>query len=78
MGTYQLGLQPMGVPQQLEYQTTNDMKTLKFLLLTVLLSLNFVSCDPPSVNEEVGVEKVETLGLSTEEEPGSQEEVEEL
>ncbi|WP_299443628.1 hypothetical protein [uncultured Aquimarina sp.] len=54
----------MGVPQQLEYQTTNDMKTLKFLLLTVLLSLNFVSCDPPSVNEELGVEEVETLGFT--------------
>ncbi len=64
MGTYQLGLQPMGVPQQLEYQTTNNMKTLKFLLLAVLLGLNFVSCDPPSINEEVGVEQVETKTLS--------------
>ncbi len=64
MGTYQLGLQPMGVPQQLEYQTTNDMKTLKFLLLTVLLSLNFVSCDPPTINEEVGVEEVETTSFT--------------
>ncbi|WP_299260021.1 hypothetical protein [uncultured Aquimarina sp.] len=32
------------------------MKTLKFLLVAVLLGLNLVSCDPPSVNEEVGVE----------------------
>ncbi len=68
MGTYQLGLQPMGVPQQLEYQTTNNMKTLKFLLLAVLLGLNFVSCDPPSINEEVGVEKVETKSLQLTEE----------
>ena len=64
MGTYQLGLQPMGVPQQLEYQTTNNMKTLKFLLLAVLLGLNFVSCDPPSVNEEVGVEQVEETSFT--------------
>ncbi len=64
MGTYQLGLQPMGVPQQLEYQTTNNMKTLKFLLLAVLLGLNFVSCDPPSINEEVGVEQVEKTSFT--------------
>ncbi len=53
----------MGVPQQLEYQTTNNMKTLKFLLLAVLLGLNFVSCDPPTLQEEVGVEQVETSSL---------------
>ncbi|WP_405205235.1 hypothetical protein [Aquimarina sp. LLG6339-5] len=44
------------------------MKTLKFLLLAVLLGLNFVSCDPPSINEEVGVEKVETKSLQLTEE----------
>ncbi|MHA7058669.1 hypothetical protein ACWGOQ_0015700 [Aquimarina sp. M1] len=43
------------------------MKTLKFLLLAVLLGLNLVSCDPPSINEEVGVENVETLGFSEDE-----------
>lgn len=67
MGTYQLGLQPMGVPQQLEYQTTNNMKTLRFLLLAVLLGLNFVSCDPPSINEEVGVEQVEKTSFTEDE-----------
>lgn len=72
MGTYQLGLQPMGVPQQLEYQTTNNMKTLKFLLLAVLLGLNFVSCDPPSINEEVGVEQVEKTSFT---EDGEEEDV---
>ncbi|AXT52726.1 hypothetical protein D1818_18555 [Aquimarina sp. BL5] len=54
----------MGVPQQLEYQTTNNMKTLKFLLLAVLLGLNLVSCDPPTLQEEVGVEEVETTSLT--------------
>ncbi|WP_299218486.1 hypothetical protein [uncultured Aquimarina sp.] len=39
------------------------MKTLKFLLLAVLLGLNFVSCDPPTLQEEVGVEQVETSSL---------------
>ncbi len=54
----------MGVPQQLEYQTTNNMQTLKFLLLAVLLGLNLVSCDPPSVNEEVGVEETQSLDFT--------------
>ncbi|WP_155839769.1 hypothetical protein [Aquimarina latercula] len=40
------------------------MKTLKFLLLAVLLGLNFVSCDPPSINEEVGVEQVEKTSFT--------------
>jgi len=58
----------MGVPQQLEYQTTNNMKTLKFLLLAVLLGLNLVSCDPPTLQEEIGVEEVETTSLTEDDE----------
>ncbi len=58
----------MGVPQQLEYQTTNNMKTLKYLLLAVLLGLNLVSCDPPTLQEEVGVEEVETTSLTEDDE----------
>ncbi|WP_298309800.1 hypothetical protein [uncultured Aquimarina sp.] len=58
----------MGVPQQLEYQTTNNMKTLKFLLLAVLLGFNLVSCDPPTLQEEVGVEEVETTSLTEDDE----------
>ncbi|MBQ4802627.1 hypothetical protein J8L88_07130 [Aquimarina sp. MMG015] len=48
------------------------MKTLKFLLLAVLLGLNFVSCDPPSINEEVGVEQVEKTSFT---EDGEEEDV---
>ncbi|WP_299312770.1 hypothetical protein [uncultured Aquimarina sp.] len=40
------------------------MQTLKFLLLAVLLGLNLVSCDPPSVNEEVGVEETQSLDFT--------------
>ncbi len=63
----------MGVPQQLEYQTTNNMKTLKYLLLAVLLGLNFVSCDPPTLQEEVGVEQVETSSLQPTEDEDEEE-----
>ncbi|MFD2562743.1 hypothetical protein [Aquimarina rubra] len=44
------------------------MKTLKYVLLAVLLGLNLVSCDPPSVNDEVGVEQLETTSLQPTEE----------
>ncbi|MDH7447752.1 hypothetical protein [Aquimarina sp. 2201CG14-23] len=40
------------------------MKTLKYILLAVLLGFNLVSCDPPSVNDEVGIEEVETSVLT--------------
>ncbi|WP_298544581.1 hypothetical protein [uncultured Aquimarina sp.] len=44
------------------------MKTLKYLLLAVLLGLNLVSCDPPTLQEEVGVEEVETTSLTEDDE----------
>lgn len=53
----------MGVPQQLEYinhKTTNNMKTLRFILLAILLGVNLVSCEPPTIEDEIGVEEVET------------------
>jgi len=47
------------------------MKTLRHILLALLLALNFVSCDPPTIHEEIGVEQVETQSLFTEEESGT-------
>lgn len=35
------------------------MKTLKYILLAILLGINLVSCEPPPVNEEVGIDQVE-------------------
>ncbi|MCK8520156.1 hypothetical protein M0D21_01185 [Aquimarina sp. D1M17] len=35
------------------------MKTLKYILLAILLGINLVSCDPPSISEEVGIEEVD-------------------
>jgi len=61
----------MGVPQQLEYinhKTTNNMKTLRFILLAILLGVNLVSCEPPTIQDEIGVEEVETkISLSEDE-----------
>ncbi|WP_226294103.1 hypothetical protein [Aquimarina algicola] len=37
------------------------MKTLLHIFLGILLVLNFVSCDPPAVNEELGIDQVETV-----------------
>ncbi|GAA0730721.1 hypothetical protein GCM10009430_42170 [Aquimarina litoralis] len=59
----------MGVPQQLEYinhKTTNNMKTLRFILLAILLGVNLVSCEPPTIQDEIGVEEVETKVSLTE------------
>jgi len=44
------------------------MKNLKFLLVTVLLGLSLVSCDPPPVHSEVGVDEVEKTSLRLTEE----------
>lgn len=60
----------MGVPQQLEYinhKTTNNMKTLRFILLAILLGVNLVSCEPPTIQDEIGVEEIETKVSLTEE-----------
>ncbi|WP_219010328.1 hypothetical protein [Aquimarina litoralis] len=44
------------------------MKTLRFLLLAILLGVNLVSCEPPTIQDEIGVEEVETTSLAPEEE----------
>ncbi len=38
------------------------MKTLKYILLAILLGVNLVSCDPPTLSEEVGIEEVDLQG----------------
>ncbi len=35
------------------------MKTLKYILPAILLGINLVSCDPPSISEEIGIEEVD-------------------
>jgi len=35
------------------------MKTLKYVLLAVLLGINLISCEAPPLSEEVGIEEVE-------------------
>ncbi|WP_158597739.1 hypothetical protein [Aquimarina sp. AD10] len=44
------------------------MKTLKYVLLAVLLGINLISCEAPPLNEEVGIEKVEVEAFLTEDE----------
>ncbi|WP_378178237.1 hypothetical protein [Aquimarina sp. SS2-1] len=43
------------------------MKNLRYILLAILLGLNFVSCEPPTINDEIGVEEVETTSLTEDE-----------
>lgn len=38
------------------------MTTFKYILIAILLGINFVSCDPPSVNDEIGIEQTEVQG----------------
>lgn len=40
------------------------MKTLRYILLAVLLGFNLVSCDPPAISDEVNVEKVERVSIT--------------
>jgi len=54
------------------------MKTLKYILLAVLLGINLVSCEPPTIENEIGVEEVETKMFLTEEESGEIEAEEDL
>ncbi|WP_157766107.1 hypothetical protein [Aquimarina aggregata] len=42
------------------------MKTLKYVLLAVLLGINLISCEAPPLNEEVGIEEVEVEAFLTE------------
>ncbi len=63
-----LGLQPMGIPQIMENKKTNDMKNLKYILLAILLGINLVACEAPPINEEIGVEEVETISITEDEE----------
>ncbi len=58
----------MGVPQIEENKKTNIMKTLKYILLAILLGVNLISCEPPPVNEEAGIEEVETFSYSEDDE----------
>ncbi|MGY3795569.1 hypothetical protein [uncultured Aquimarina sp.] len=44
------------------------MKTLRFILLAILLGVNLVSCEPPTIQDEIGVEEVETKISLTEDE----------
>ncbi|WP_299898611.1 hypothetical protein [uncultured Aquimarina sp.] len=47
------------------------MKTLRFILLAILLGVNLVSCEPPTIQDEIGVEEVESKVSLTEEESGT-------
>ena len=42
------------------------MKTLKYILLAILLGLNLVACEAPPIQDEVGLEIVEKDGPLTE------------
>ena len=37
------------------------MKTLKYILLAILLGINLVSCEAPPIQDEVGITEVETI-----------------
>ena len=39
------------------------MKTLKYILLAILLGINLVSCEAPPIQDEVGITEVETIGF---------------
>ncbi|WP_281988265.1 hypothetical protein [Aquimarina aggregata] len=53
------------------------MKTLKYVLLAVLLGINLISCEAPPLNEEVGIEEVEILDTDVFGTKGSDQELEE-
>ncbi len=44
------------------------MKTIKTLFAIVILSTFFIACEADTVNEEVGIEDIDTLGLEDDEE----------
>ena len=68
MATYLSGVATYGVPQQLENKTTN-MKTLKYIVLAILLGLNLVSCETSSIRDEIAVDEIENA-FFTEDENG--------
>ncbi len=51
------------------------MKTLKYILLAILLGINLVSCEAPPIQDEVGIEEV--IAFDTGEDSGGSGESEE-
>ncbi|SHJ47339.1 hypothetical protein [Aquimarina spongiae] len=44
------------------------MKTLKYILLAILLGINLVSCEAPPIQDEVGIDHIETVSISEDDE----------
>jgi len=65
----------MGVPQQLENKTTIIMKNLKYIFVAVLLGLNLISCELPSIKDEIPVDEVENAFFTDGEDGGIEDDV---
>ena len=47
------------------------MKTLKYILLAILLGINLVSCEAPPIQDEVGIDHIETVSINEDGDEGA-------
>ena len=48
------------------------MKTLKYILLAILLGINLVSCEAPPIQDEVGITEVEVFQFTDGQDDGKE------